>query len=111
MANYSEFRHLGHDHMQKLMDCFAICSACAKMCVEEGHKETAKLCMDCADVCGLTIKLHSSDSVFNPQVTELCSTVCSRCADACAQMSAKHCQQCSQACRECVEACKEAALD
>jgi len=110
MKQFSEFRHIDHAHMQKIMECFAICSACAKMCIEEGHKTTAKLCSDCADVCSLTIKLHSGDSKFNRQVCELCSSICSQCADACAEMEDEHCKQCSQACRECADACKEAAL-
>lgn len=111
MKKYSEFRHVGHDHMQKLMECFAICSACAKMCIEDGHKTTAKICSDCADICALTIKLHSGDSEFNHQISELCSSICSRCADACSKVDADHCKQCSQACQECAESCKEAAFD
>lgn len=111
MKEYSEFRHVGHEHMQKLLHCFVICSACAKMCIEEGHKITAKLCADCADICAVTIKLHSGDSEFNPQISALCAEICSRCAEACLTMDAEHCKQCGQACKECAASCKEAAFD
>lgn len=102
---YTAFPHLGHHHMQILLKCFSACSACSKMCIEEGMKETAKLCSDCADVCGLTIKLHSGDSEFSHQAFKFCAEVCERCAEECAQMDSDHCQQCSQICQECAEAC------
>lgn len=108
MNKYSEFPHVSHDHMRIMMDCYSICSACAKMCTEEGMKETAILCSDCADVCALAIKLHSKDSEFNKSVMSLCAEVCQRCGDACGKMTAKHCQQCSQICKECANACDKA---
>jgi hypothetical protein len=108
MHAYSEFPHASHAHMHTLMDCYTICAACAKMCTEEGHKKTALLCSDCADICALAIKLHSRDSEFNRQILALCAEVCTRCARECATMKAKHCQQCSEICHACAKACKEA---
>ncbi len=105
LERFTEFPHVSHNHMHLMMVCFTICEACARMCINEGHKDTAALCMDCADVCALAIKLHSRDSEFNSDVMELCSKVCTRCAQACAQHQAEHCQQCSQICKECASAC------
>jgi hypothetical protein len=105
--NYSEFPHVSHDHMQTLLKCYSICSACAKMCIKESHPITAILCSDCADICGLTIKLHNGDSEFNHEMMKLCAHACKRCAEECAKHSSKHCQQCSQICYECSQACKE----
>lgn len=106
-SKFSSFPHVSHEHMDLLMKCFSICSACSKMCIKEKHIESAILCADCADVCSLTIKLHSSDSEFNKQMSDLCSAVCARCAEECAKHSAKHCQECSEICRACATACKE----
>lgn len=108
-SKYSEFPHVTHDHMKIMMDCYSICAACARMCIDEGHKQTALLCSNCADVCALAIKLHSEDSEFNDKIMELCAYVCSRCASECGKMKGvKHCQQCAEICRECEKACKDA---
>lgn len=103
---FSSFPHVSHEHMDILMKCFSICSACSKMCIKENHAKTAILCADCADVCSLAIKLHSSDSEFSTQIFDLCSEVCARCAEECAKNSAKHCQECSEICQACSAACK-----
>lgn len=106
--SYSAFPHLAHEHMHLLMNCFSACCACAKMCIDEGHKKSAILCNECADVCSLAIKFHSSDSEFNKQVLQLCAQVCKRCGEECSKMEAAHCKQCSVLCFECAEACKKA---
>ncbi|MDP1835395.1 MAG: four-helix bundle copper-binding protein [Chlamydiales bacterium] len=102
---FTEFPHISHEHLQIMMKCMSICASCAKMCINEGHKKTAVLCNECADVCALAIKLHSGDSEFNPDIMNLCSKVCARCAEECGEMDAEHCQQCSQICQECSESC------
>lgn len=73
--------------------------------------ETAILCGECADICGLAIKLHSADSPFNTEMMQLCSDVCEKCADACGKMNNDHCQQCAEICHECADACKNALKD
>jgi hypothetical protein len=81
----SAFPHEGHDHLDLLKRCFSITSACAKICIEAGHKKTALICSDCADIYGLTIKLHCGDSDFGPQMFKLCAEVCRKCAEECAR--------------------------
>lgn len=102
---YSEFPHLSHQHMEILLRCFSACSACAKMCIEEGNRDTAILCNECADVCALTIKWHSADSSFTSKISEVCSEVCEQCSKACGSHHSEHCQQCSEICQECAKAC------
>jgi hypothetical protein len=104
---YTAFPHMQHGHMEIMLMCLSICSSCAKMCIEEGNKETANLCTDCADVCALAIKLHSRDSEFNQSVMDLCAQVCARCSEECAKMKAEHCRQCSEICKKCALACKK----
>lgn len=108
---YPSFPHVNHEHMQTLMKCYSICSSCSKMCIEENMPETAILCGECADICGLAIKLHSADSPFNTEMMQLCSDVCEKCADACGKMNNDHCQQCAEICHECADACKNAIQD
>lgn len=102
---FSTFPHISHAHMQVLLNCFSVCSACAKMCMNENRKETAMLCSDCADICSLAIKLHSGDSEFASQAFDLCAQACRRCGEECSKHNVEHCQQCSKICFECVEAC------
>ncbi len=106
-STYSAFPHAMHDHMLLLTQCMTICSSCAKMCIDKGHKPTAVLCGECADVCGLAIKAHSSDSEFNDEIMDLCTKVCTRCSEECKKQKVDHCQQCSEICQKCATACKE----
>lgn len=101
----SEFPHISHEHMQALMRCFSVCCSCSKKCIEEGHVDTAVLCSDCADLCALAIKFHSSESEFDTKIANICAEACTRCAEACAEHSAEHCKQCCQVCHECAEQC------
>jgi hypothetical protein len=103
---YSEFPHLSHEHMQVLLQCFSVCSSCAKMCMQERMADTAILCSECADICALTIKWHSADSAFSSKISALCADVCFHCAEACAKNDSHHCQQCSEVCYECAKACQ-----
>lgn len=102
---HTEFPDMETNHMQALMECMSICAACAKMCLDEGHKKIAQLCSETADICVLAIKSSSSHSEFQPQIMELCVQVCQRCAEECKKMKAKHCQECADICTTCAEAC------
>jgi hypothetical protein len=104
-GGFSEFPQTDTHHMHTMMECMSICTACAKKCIEEGHKKTAQLCAECADVCALAIKAHSSQSEFSQQIMDLCAQVCKRCGDECSRMQVQHCQQCADICRQCAEAC------
>jgi hypothetical protein len=102
------FSYVGSKEFQNLAACIATCNACAKMCIEEGHKETAIICAECAEVCDLAFKFKSSDSEFSHKIAELCSQVCKKCAEACSKMTTKHCQECAEICKSCSESCCKA---
>lgn len=104
-GKHKEFPQTDSPHVHAMMECMSICVACSKKCIEEGHKNTAILCAECADVCALAIKSASNQSEFNNQIMDLCAQVCKRCADECKKMQAKHCQECAESCRQCAEAC------
>lgn len=105
MSVKTQFPVLESKEMHRLMECMSICKACAKKCIEEGHKHTASLCQDCSDVCDLAIKLKSSESDYSYQILDLCAQICRQCATECSRMQAMHFQECAEACRHCVEAC------
>lgn len=94
--------------MQTMLECMSVCVACAKKCLDEGHKKTAALCAECADICCLAIKAASSHSTFEREVMELCSKACKKCAEECKKMQVNHCQECSEVCNTCAQACSGA---
>lgn len=71
MVHQTEFPEAHNPHMQTMLECMSVCTACAKKCLEEGHKKTAALCAECADVCSLAIKAASGHSHFENEVMEL----------------------------------------
>lgn len=107
-GKYKEFPQVNSPHLQAIMECMIVCIACSVKCIEEGHKKTAILCAECADVCDLAIKSASSQSEFNNHIMELCAQVCQRCAEECRKMQVQHCIECAEACNQCAEACSTA---
>lgn len=103
----TEFPELNTHHMLMMFRCMGVCAACSKKCIEEGHKKTAALCGECADVCSLAIKAANGQFEFKKQIMELCEQVCKRCSEECKQMSAKHCQECAEVCKQCADACSK----
>ena len=101
------FPHTNSKEMHQMMECMSVCTACSKKCIDEGHKKTAALCAECADVCALAIKAMSSQSEFKQQIMELCAQVCQKCADECKKMQVDHCQECAEICKRCSECCSQ----
>jgi len=101
----SEFPELYSSHIKDMQECMSICAASAKKCIEEGHKETAALCAECADICALAIKASSAQSELEQEIMELCTLACQKCGDACKNMQVKHCQVCAEVCKCCADAC------
>jgi hypothetical protein len=107
MKKSQSFSHLNTDQIQNLLHCMAVCKSCAKMCIEEGHKKTASLCHECADVCDLAIKLKCCESQFADKILDLCSQMCKKCAEECERMHAQHCKECAEVCRDCSNTCSK----
>ena len=101
----SEFPEIHNEPMRILFECMGTCVACSKKCIEEGHKKTASLCAECADICILAIKALCAHSLFTDEIMELCTHACKKCSDECKKMQAQHCQECSDICGRCSEAC------
>lgn len=106
--NLKSFSNLKSDQIQNLMQCIAVCTACAHKCVQEGHKKTAVICHECAEVCDLALKLKCTGSEFSDQVLDLCADVCKKCAAECQKMQVQHCKECGDVCNTCSESCSSA---
>jgi len=96
---------LKDEQMQTLLNCMATCRACAKLCIDEGHKVTAVICGKCADVCELAIKFKCCNSEFSHQVMGLCVQICKKCSAECEKMQAAQCKECCVVCRQCAACC------
>jgi hypothetical protein len=101
----TQFPHAGAKEMQSLMECMSVSKACAKKCIDEGHKRIAHLCQDCSDICDLALKLKSCDSEYCQQAWDLCSYACRQCSNECGRIQTPYCQECAEVCRHCSEAC------
>ena len=101
----TEFPKVYNSAMQSMLECFSMCTACSKKCIEEQHKTTAAICEECADICSLAIKASSGESTFESDILKLCKTACLKCAEECKKMDAEHCQECAKVCQQCAEVC------
>lgn len=97
----------------KLAACQAMCNYCFKACLGEKDVHMMVGCIEldkaCAEICGQTLSLVASESVFAKEFVQLCAKVCEKCAEECGMHQVQHCQDCARACRECAEACRSFA--
>ena len=97
------------------LECVQVCTACADACFGEGNVEMLARCirldLDCADVCGATVKVLSRQVAFEPKMAQPMVEACARavklCGDECEQHAEhhEHCRVCMESCRRCEEAC------
>ncbi len=97
------------------LECVQVCTACADACLGEGNVEMLARCirldLDCADVCGATVKVLSRQVAFEPKMAQPMVEACARavklCGDECEQHAEhhEHCRVCMESCRRCEEAC------
>ncbi len=98
--------------VQALSECAAECGRCASACLEERDMKMLKDCinlnMDCADVCLLTAKLISRDSVHGEHLLKECVEICNACAAECEKHAhMEHCKKCAESCRSCATLCSQ----
>jgi hypothetical protein len=104
-----------------LARCIEECVACAQSCTscadasmaEEDFAEmrrSARLCLDCADICEATGRVLSrqteSDAGLQRSQVAVCIQQCAACAEECERHAEhEHCRICAEECRRCAEAC------
>jgi hypothetical protein len=86
--------------LHALNECIKFCQLCATECVKT-HKDIALVCIECAEICNLTIKFKSCRAKFTPEVVALCIHVCQECEEKCKLINTEICQKCAIICREC----------
>jgi hypothetical protein len=102
------------------LTCVQSCASCANADLFEADvaemRACIALCTDCADVCGLVVRILSrpaqSDHVVAHRLLQAGIRQCALCAEECARHAEhhRHCAICAQACRACEAACR-ALLD
>jgi len=85
------------------LTCIVACEKCITHCIKAGNQECVRLCLDCADVCALCVRLEARNSEFARDMFALCTKVCEACAEECGKHAQNHetCKDCAVACTQC----------
>jgi hypothetical protein len=108
-----------HHHDKAHDECMKACEECAEICaanfnhclklVEQGHRDharPARMSLDCAEFCGLSICLMSRQSELVDTACAACADACKRCGEECAKYDSEMMKQCAEVCRKCEQACR-----
>jgi hypothetical protein len=97
--------------------CQATCTVCADADLAEADVpdlvHCARLCLDCADACGATLRIVGRQTEPDPDsrraTVEACLAACRASADECHRHAHhhEHCRLCEEQCRRCIQACEE----
>jgi hypothetical protein len=97
--------------------CEATCTVCADADQAESDVSDllhcARLCLDCADACGATLRIlgrqSDPDRASQRATLEACLAACRASADECHRHAPhhEHCRLCEEQCRRCIRACEE----
>jgi hypothetical protein len=95
--------------------CTQTCTTCANADLAEDDVDElrlcAALCLNCADVCDVTLRLLSRPAHWDPyaiqRVVQACVRTCNSSAEECARHAQhhRHCAICEKVCRACAQAC------
>lgn len=96
--------------------CALVCTACADACLAEempeNNRECIRLCVECAELCGVVARLLVRAGRQDPEALDgalgACSRACRACAEACGRHADRmaHCRHCAEACNACADACE-----
>jgi hypothetical protein len=97
-------------------DAAQACTSCADACLAEEDVAALRDCLrralDCADVCGVTVRLLSRQTRYDKSLIhrqlQACVRACAICAEECARHADHHhhCRICAEACRVSKRACQ-----
>ena len=110
--------------LDALVECIERCSAweaacvsCADACLREAGVQQLVDCirlnLDCADLCGVPVRLLSRHSSREPRVLHdallACIVGCIACAEECQRHADhhEHCAVCAEECRRCAQSCED----
>lgn len=86
-----------------LKECSAKCKDAYKKCLEKSLKNPALICVECVEICNLTIKFLTCNSEFSSPIIKLCKMICERCEEECLKIDEEECRLCAAECRRCVD--------
>ncbi len=94
--------------IQDCIDCSRTSLETIAYCLQQGGKHSEhshiKLLHDCVEICQTTADFMIRKSAYNPQICDICKTICNACADACEQVEPG-----DQMMLACVQMCRTAA--
>jgi len=103
--------------LQECLNCTQVCVACADACLADPDRAAlancASMALDCADLCGVTMRVVSRQTAFDPvllrAVLTACVEACRACYEECRRhaLDHEHCRICADACHRCSHACRE----
>jgi hypothetical protein len=98
------------------VSCAQSCTACADADLAEDDvaamRRCARLCLDCADVCGATGRVITRQTEWDAPTSraqvQSCEAICRACAEECEHHAEHHahCRICGEDCRACELACQ-----
>lgn len=94
--------------------CALTCNGCITGCLQgEDVKSMTNcilLCLDCAQICQLSVAFMARGSKNAASLCKLCADICEACATECEMCDMQCCTECAQACRHCAEECKKMGM-
>ena len=92
------------------VECAAECQHCGSACIDENRPETAKLTLQCAEICYSSAISMGAGASYSKAICGVCAEVCDDCAAECEKYSSiEHCRRCAEACHRCAEECRSMA--
>ncbi|MGA9140577.1 MAG: four-helix bundle copper-binding protein [Methanocella sp.] len=109
---------LKQDKYQKAIE---LCYECAESCDADANADfnekdikkmvdCIKLDQDCAEVCIMTARYMSRDSVLSEAACAMCAEICDACAEECERhKNMEHCVKTASVCRAAANECRKTA--
>ena len=96
--------------IEACLRCMVTCQDVAILFLEKGMKGSARLSLDCAEICDLCATLCAKNAECLPDICAICEDICAACAEQCRlhEKQAEPCKVCAIACVACAEECARA---
>lgn len=106
---------------EKYQKAIELCYECAESCDADANDDLEekdlkkmvhciKLDADCAEICIMTARYMSRDSVLSEAACAMCAEVCDACAEECERhKNMEHCMKTASVCRAAAKECRRVA--
>jgi hypothetical protein len=96
--------------MDACQDCVVNCAVCLyAMTSEASDNDCPSCCLECIEICELTVKALAGGSPNTEKMAALCAELCEWCAGQCSEHDHEHCIRCADSCRRCAAECRQVA--